>query len=185
MIRRPPRSTQSRSSAASDVYKSQVLRLWLWLTGGWCSGCVPGLLLLLARCRLASSTGSCCVGVRIIGTLHVIFLLLLVTLVGLAPPLALCVAGFEKLLHNTIGVHVLVHQHGHQFFVAGPFLRDHRANLRQQLALISGKLGGFGPTLGMVGMLPFWTVRTFWCGVAVPPQGLSCHAVPCDPRTLR
>src|SRR5680860_245845 len=32
MIRRPPRSTQSRSSAASDVYKRQVLRLaatWL------------------------------------------------------------------------------------------------------------------------------------------------------------
>src|SRR5450756_3223687 len=27
MIRRPPRSTQSRSSAASDVYKRQVLRL--------------------------------------------------------------------------------------------------------------------------------------------------------------
>src|SRR5450756_3151584 len=26
MIRRPPRSTQSRSSAASDVYKRQVLR---------------------------------------------------------------------------------------------------------------------------------------------------------------
>src|SRR5680860_290313 len=29
MIRRPPRSTQSRSSAASDVYKRQ-LRDWLW-----------------------------------------------------------------------------------------------------------------------------------------------------------
>src|SRR5450756_2985744 len=27
MIRRPPRSTQSRSSAASDVYKRQALRL--------------------------------------------------------------------------------------------------------------------------------------------------------------
>src|SRR5450756_1727530 len=27
MIRRPPRSTQSRSSAASDVYKRQVLNL--------------------------------------------------------------------------------------------------------------------------------------------------------------
>src|SRR5450756_3180493 len=27
MIRRPPRSTQSRSSAASDVYKRQVLHL--------------------------------------------------------------------------------------------------------------------------------------------------------------
>ena len=26
MIRRPPRSTQSRSSAASDVYKRQLLR---------------------------------------------------------------------------------------------------------------------------------------------------------------
>src|SRR5450756_3091677 len=28
MIRRPPRSTQSRSSAASDVYKRQTLPLW-------------------------------------------------------------------------------------------------------------------------------------------------------------
>src|SRR5450756_1305706 len=28
MIRRPPRSTQSRSSAASDVYKRQVRRLF-------------------------------------------------------------------------------------------------------------------------------------------------------------
>src|SRR5450756_3185645 len=27
MIRRPPRSTQSRSSAASDVYKRQIIRL--------------------------------------------------------------------------------------------------------------------------------------------------------------
>src|SRR5450756_951903 len=39
MIRRPPRSTQSRSSAASDVYKRQILdvhgflglRGWQWL----------------------------------------------------------------------------------------------------------------------------------------------------------
>src|SRR5450756_1584165 len=34
MIRRPPRSTQSRSSAASDVYKRQGGRMWLiraWL----------------------------------------------------------------------------------------------------------------------------------------------------------
>ena len=30
MIRRPPRSTQSRSSAASDVYKRQVLDFGLW-----------------------------------------------------------------------------------------------------------------------------------------------------------
>ena len=29
MIRRPPRSTQSRSSAASDVYKRQVSILWI------------------------------------------------------------------------------------------------------------------------------------------------------------
>ena len=29
MIRRPPRSTQSRSSAASDVYKRQRLENWL------------------------------------------------------------------------------------------------------------------------------------------------------------
>ena len=28
MIRRPPRSTQSRSSAASDVYKRQAQELW-------------------------------------------------------------------------------------------------------------------------------------------------------------
>src|SRR5450756_3153274 len=33
MIRRPPRSTQSRSSAASDVYKRQSLN-WLTSTGG-------------------------------------------------------------------------------------------------------------------------------------------------------
>src|SRR5450756_2893096 len=30
MIRRPPRSTQSRSSAASDVYKRQVSGLWVF-----------------------------------------------------------------------------------------------------------------------------------------------------------
>src|SRR5450756_2701255 len=29
MIRRPPRSTQSRSSAASDVYKRQAQKRWL------------------------------------------------------------------------------------------------------------------------------------------------------------
>src|SRR5450756_1555097 len=34
MIRRPPRSTQSRSSAASDVYKRQVLGPTIDLTGG-------------------------------------------------------------------------------------------------------------------------------------------------------
>src|SRR5678810_1318976 len=33
MIRRPPRSTLDRSSAASDVYKRQ---------GGWCAGPGPG-----------------------------------------------------------------------------------------------------------------------------------------------
>src|SRR5665809_96482 len=33
MIRRPPRSTQSRSSAASDVYKRQVLLLLEQLVG--------------------------------------------------------------------------------------------------------------------------------------------------------
>eukprot|EP00657_Telonema_sp_P-1_P000857 TRINITY_DN11734_c0_g1_i1.p2 TRINITY_DN11734_c0_g1~~TRINITY_DN11734_c0_g1_i1.p2 ORF type:complete len:101 (-),score=5.77 TRINITY_DN11734_c0_g1_i1:383-685(-) len=31
MIRRPPRSTQSRSSAASDVYKRQALRVLFFL----------------------------------------------------------------------------------------------------------------------------------------------------------
>src|SRR5450756_3174503 len=31
MIRRPPRSTQSRSSAASDVYKRQLQRYSQWL----------------------------------------------------------------------------------------------------------------------------------------------------------
>ena len=30
MIRRPPRSTLSSSSAASDVYKRQVQNLWVW-----------------------------------------------------------------------------------------------------------------------------------------------------------
>src|SRR5680860_408823 len=34
MIRRPPRSTQSRSSAASDVYKRQPLRHGLWPVEG-------------------------------------------------------------------------------------------------------------------------------------------------------
>src|SRR5450756_3185948 len=38
MIRRPPRSTQSRSSAASDVYKRQVILFPLWL------GSMPALL---------------------------------------------------------------------------------------------------------------------------------------------
>ena len=33
MIRRPPRSTQSRSSAASDVYKRQVVRWWTGSAG--------------------------------------------------------------------------------------------------------------------------------------------------------
>ena len=36
-IRRPPRSTQSRSSAASDVYKRQLLldtHTWLWWLAG-------------------------------------------------------------------------------------------------------------------------------------------------------
>eukprot|EP00657_Telonema_sp_P-1_P002590 TRINITY_DN15_c0_g1_i3.p1 TRINITY_DN15_c0_g1~~TRINITY_DN15_c0_g1_i3.p1 ORF type:complete len:123 (-),score=14.97 TRINITY_DN15_c0_g1_i3:278-646(-) len=32
MIRRPPRSTQSRSSAASDVYKRQMLYFRTWST---------------------------------------------------------------------------------------------------------------------------------------------------------
>ena len=34
MIRRPPRSTQSRSSAASDVYKETVMRLLLAVESG-------------------------------------------------------------------------------------------------------------------------------------------------------
>ena len=49
MIRRPPRSTQSRSSAASDVYKRQVqaqaghvsiesTRVYLHLTNDWLAG---------------------------------------------------------------------------------------------------------------------------------------------------
>src|SRR5680860_1404834 len=33
MIRRPPRSTQSRSSAASDVYKRQESRSWVYPRG--------------------------------------------------------------------------------------------------------------------------------------------------------
>src|SRR5450756_1433321 len=48
MIRRPPRSTQSRSSAASDVYKRQVLEV----------GCGPGHLAnLLAATRGFEVTG--------------------------------------------------------------------------------------------------------------------------------
>src|SRR5450756_1562911 len=46
MIRRPPRSTQSRSSAASDVYKRQVITLPLLFF-------IPGFVLL--RGRLFSS----------------------------------------------------------------------------------------------------------------------------------
>ena len=34
MIRRPPRSTQSRSSAASDVYKRQTKTLYEWINCG-------------------------------------------------------------------------------------------------------------------------------------------------------
>ena len=37
MIRRPPRSTLDRSSAASDVYKRQATVLivpWMWVVGG-------------------------------------------------------------------------------------------------------------------------------------------------------
>src|SRR5680860_726857 len=34
MIRRPPRSTQSRSSAASDVYKRQVLTVFITILIG-------------------------------------------------------------------------------------------------------------------------------------------------------
>ena len=47
MIRRPPRSTQSRSSAASDVYKRQLLF------------CVAGFFLVLSQPPF-SSPSSCC-----------------------------------------------------------------------------------------------------------------------------
>src|SRR5450756_1177314 len=63
MIRRPPRSTQSRSSAASDVYKRQVITvvlflaipilLWRFLNGfrarfmgAWVSGLIFAFLLI-------------------------------------------------------------------------------------------------------------------------------------------
>src|SRR5665213_3376683 len=39
MIRRPPRSTQSRSSAASDVYKRQIPHRFAWPSARW--GSVP------------------------------------------------------------------------------------------------------------------------------------------------
>src|SRR5450756_1571767 len=61
MIRRPPRSTQSRSSAASDVYKRQVGRRQGLLReadhqslsgGGLRSGCCG-----VGRFRRASTTG--------------------------------------------------------------------------------------------------------------------------------
>ena len=42
MIRRPPRSTQSRSSAASDVYKRQI-QVWLKLSWPW-TGAVVNIL---------------------------------------------------------------------------------------------------------------------------------------------
>src|SRR5680860_1925483 len=46
MIRRPPRSTQSRSSAASDVYKRQL------------QGCLgPGVILKVLRCPTANGGG--------------------------------------------------------------------------------------------------------------------------------
>eukprot|EP00831_Metopus_contortus_P036715 TRINITY_DN28999_c0_g1_i2.p2 TRINITY_DN28999_c0_g1~~TRINITY_DN28999_c0_g1_i2.p2 ORF type:complete len:123 (-),score=24.51 TRINITY_DN28999_c0_g1_i2:331-699(-) len=38
MIRRPPRSTQGVSSAASDVYKRQVSTQSTWEQGGACQG---------------------------------------------------------------------------------------------------------------------------------------------------
>ena len=42
MIRRPPRSTQSRSSAASDVYKRQLLHLYWVPCGAWLDAqCTP------------------------------------------------------------------------------------------------------------------------------------------------
>src|SRR5665213_4187928 len=47
MIRRPPRSTQSRSSAASDVYKRQpldrpaLLAIWPWSTAGLLRAILP------------------------------------------------------------------------------------------------------------------------------------------------
>ena len=57
MIRRPPRSTQSRSSAASDVYKRQIAATALgalapsihWVTGTQilARGCATGMTLLL------------------------------------------------------------------------------------------------------------------------------------------
>src|SRR5450756_2301851 len=51
MIRRPPRATQSRSSAASDVYKRQRLLFGLpLLLGGVIVG-VVSMLLLVARDR--------------------------------------------------------------------------------------------------------------------------------------
>src|SRR5450756_519623 len=37
MIRRPPRSTQSRSSAASDVYKRQVMEVMVEKSGKVCT----------------------------------------------------------------------------------------------------------------------------------------------------
>src|SRR5450756_2018123 len=53
MIRRPPRSTQSRSSAASDVYKRQA---WMW-PGPWS---VPS-----STTRWASERDHECVQVRV------------------------------------------------------------------------------------------------------------------------
>src|SRR5680860_419620 len=69
MIRRPPRSTQSRSSAASDVYKRQTfalaipIGLLIGLTMGALGGggsilTVPALVYLLGQNTQAATTGS-------------------------------------------------------------------------------------------------------------------------------
>src|SRR5450756_1120190 len=79
MIRRPPRSTQSRSSAASDVYKRQLLTSLLTLSNSRLPQLAPLWAIGITRRRLA--------GIELLKTLSVALITAL-----LALPLGLMVA---------------------------------------------------------------------------------------------
>src|SRR5450756_3168621 len=79
MIRRPPRSTQSRSSAASDVYKRQLLnREAYWRCAAACAILIVRLVDRPAPARevrggkeVVATPARC--GIEPIGVLHVVF----------------------------------------------------------------------------------------------------------------
>src|SRR5680860_1890248 len=58
MIRRPPRSTQSRSSAASDVYKRQVMRIMVFRRVSLVAAVLLGMLVLLGAAPAAGVSES-------------------------------------------------------------------------------------------------------------------------------